>query len=132
VKAPKIMIVGFDAATRNLSESWVTEGSMPSLARLMGQGTHGQLDTCLEDNMAPGSGDYSREEAEQVAKSSGMHRVISVQPGHSLMVNSDEKPAMATSEILFPIICPDISERAAAKLCARKVLHFDSPSLQNL
>ena len=98
----------------------------------MDQGTHGQLDSRLEDNLEPASGDYSNEEAEQVEKSSGLHRVIAAHPGHSLMVNSDEKPAMATGENLFSIICPDNLKRAAAEICARKVLHVDILSLQNL
>ena len=44
MKAPKVMIVGFDAATWDLAKSWVAEGFMPNLARLIAEGTHGQTD----------------------------------------------------------------------------------------
>jgi len=47
VKAPKVMIVGFDAATWDLAKPWVAEGFMPNLARLMAEGTRGQLESIV-------------------------------------------------------------------------------------
>ncbi|PYK94856.1 MAG: hypothetical protein DME36_03990 [Verrucomicrobia bacterium] len=47
MKAPKVMIVGFDAATWDLAKPWVAEGFMPNLARLMAEGARGQLESIL-------------------------------------------------------------------------------------
>ena len=41
MKAPKVMIVGLDAATWDLAKPWVAEGHMPNLAKLMSEGTSG-------------------------------------------------------------------------------------------
>jgi hypothetical protein len=43
MKAPKVMIVGLDAATWDLAKPWVAEGHMPNLAKLMSEGTSGSL-----------------------------------------------------------------------------------------
>jgi predicted AlkP superfamily phosphohydrolase/phosphomutase len=43
MKNPKVMIVGFDAATWGLAKPWVTQGHLPNLARLMSEGTYGKF-----------------------------------------------------------------------------------------
>jgi predicted AlkP superfamily phosphohydrolase/phosphomutase len=47
MKAPKVMIVGLDAATWDLAKPWIAEGYMPNLARLMSEGTSGTFESVL-------------------------------------------------------------------------------------
>lgn len=46
-KNPKAVIIGLDAATWTLLRSWVAEGSMPNLAKLMQAGVNGTLQSIL-------------------------------------------------------------------------------------
>jgi predicted AlkP superfamily phosphohydrolase/phosphomutase len=39
----KVVVVGLDGATFDLIKPWVKEGSLPNLARIMGQGSYGNL-----------------------------------------------------------------------------------------
>jgi predicted AlkP superfamily phosphohydrolase/phosphomutase len=47
MKAPKVMVVGLDAATWDLAKPWIAEGHMPNLARLMSEGTSGTFESVL-------------------------------------------------------------------------------------
>jgi predicted AlkP superfamily phosphohydrolase/phosphomutase len=40
---PRVMIVGFDAATWDVAKPWIAQGHMPNLARLMREGAHGKF-----------------------------------------------------------------------------------------
>lgn len=46
-KAPKVVIIGLDAATWTVIRPWMAEGSMPNLAKLMKAGVSGTLQSIL-------------------------------------------------------------------------------------
>jgi predicted AlkP superfamily phosphohydrolase/phosphomutase len=46
-KAPKVVVIGLDAATWTLIRPWMAEGSMPNLARLMQGGVSGTLESVM-------------------------------------------------------------------------------------
>ena len=41
--ASPLVVIGWDGATWDLLETWVRQGSLPNLARLMAAGVHGRL-----------------------------------------------------------------------------------------
>jgi len=43
----KVMIIGLDGATWDVLRPWVAEGTLPTLGRLMREGTHGNLTTSI-------------------------------------------------------------------------------------
>ena len=52
VPMPRTLIVGFDGATGDLCERWISEDRMPVLAGLMGDGSHGPMRSTLPSNSA--------------------------------------------------------------------------------
>ena len=53
VEAPKVLIIGLDAATPRLVEKWVSEGRLPTIARFLNEGAFGPLRSVPNRNSAP-------------------------------------------------------------------------------
>ena len=49
----RVLMIGLDAATFDLIEPWIERGYLPNLARLMKDGTYGQLASTLQPLTAP-------------------------------------------------------------------------------
>lgn len=49
----KVFIIGIDGATFDLMGPWMAAGQLPTLARLMREGAHGPLRSCLPPHSAP-------------------------------------------------------------------------------
>lgn len=50
---PKVLIIGFDAATPRLVEQWVAEGRLPTIGRFLSEGAYGPLRSVPNRNSAP-------------------------------------------------------------------------------
>ncbi len=49
----KIFVIGLDGATFDLIEPWAREGKLPNLAKMMKEGTYGELESTIPTNSAP-------------------------------------------------------------------------------
>jgi len=49
----KVFIIGIDGATFDLMKPWMAEGKLPTLARLIREGAHGPLPSCIPPHSAP-------------------------------------------------------------------------------